>query len=252
MRGWLARRRCKELRKHRPPADPRLKRTWAAERLEESTSKLVAEMDAERGDLDRLFAELDASLALSRAVCDELTGPAARRLQERLEVRRPVWTPRFLSLEPVRPRPLLVMPACSLVRAPPQAAEVGHYDGGASSGVAAADGRRFDHLLRQREREEQLEEEQRRLDGEHGSSAAATAREGERLRPQASRAADDSGVQAQAAAQQQQPEVDWPAVVQRAKARGTTECPICIGRLNRKGQAGQSLPGGPFASALRP
>lgn len=38
------------------------------------------------GDLDALFAEMDAALAISRAACDAVDGPAAQRLQERMRV----------------------------------------------------------------------------------------------------------------------------------------------------------------------
>jgi hypothetical protein len=54
-----------------------------------SSAYCVRHREAERGDIDALFAELDASLALSRSVHDELVGPrAAQRLQERLQVGR--------------------------------------------------------------------------------------------------------------------------------------------------------------------
>lgn len=33
--------------------------------------------------------------------------------------------------------------------------------------------------------------------------------------------------------------VNWQQVVSRAKARGNVECPICIGRLSRRGDAGE-------------
>lgn len=44
-------------------------------------------------------------------------------------------------------------------------------------------------------------------------------------------ASDRDGVSVAAA-------VDWDDVLKRAKARGVTECPICIGRLHRRGAAG--------------
>jgi hypothetical protein len=91
VRAWRARRRYRQLRRHRPPADPALRRQWAAERLEESSRQLVADMDSARGDIDALFAELDASLAVSRAALDQLVAPAAQRLAQRLQVRVRGW-----------------------------------------------------------------------------------------------------------------------------------------------------------------
>lgn len=56
------------MRRQRPPADERLYRKWCADRLEEETQALLKGIEDETGDLDDLFAELDATLAHSRQV----------------------------------------------------------------------------------------------------------------------------------------------------------------------------------------
>ena len=53
-------------------ATARLKLRWAASRLAEDSDLMLADMDAERSEIDDLFAELDVELAASRQV-----GPAA-------------------------------------------------------------------------------------------------------------------------------------------------------------------------------
>lgn len=74
----------RHMRRHRPPQDPKLRRQWAADRLQEDSNRLLDDLEEQRGDLDELFAELDASLAYSRQVCDALAVPFAQRWQEQL------------------------------------------------------------------------------------------------------------------------------------------------------------------------
>ncbi|EFJ51279.1 hypothetical protein VOLCADRAFT_120500 [Volvox carteri f. nagariensis] len=83
-RGFVARRGYLEYRRHHPPRDEQLKKKWAAKRLQEENDRLLSAMDDEVGDLDDLFAELDASVAQSRAVCDAALRPLAARLQQGL------------------------------------------------------------------------------------------------------------------------------------------------------------------------
>lgn len=40
------------------PQDPRLRKAWAAERFAENSDRLLGNQEAERGDIDALFAEL--------------------------------------------------------------------------------------------------------------------------------------------------------------------------------------------------
>eukprot|EP00798_Chlamydomonas_sp_ICE-L_P019943 gene19943-26651_t len=70
VRGYLARLKYKKYRRHNAPSNPALKRKWASERLQEENDRMLKEMDDEVGDIDALFAELDASLAESRKVGD--------------------------------------------------------------------------------------------------------------------------------------------------------------------------------------
>ncbi|KAF5843673.1 hypothetical protein DUNSADRAFT_10849 [Dunaliella salina] len=85
VRGWLARKRVRELRKHNPPQDPRLLRRWAAERLEDESNKWINDMSKEQGDLDDLFAEFDQSLAISRSIFSQVPNPHHSRWQQGIE-----------------------------------------------------------------------------------------------------------------------------------------------------------------------
>mmetsp|Transcript_19885 Transcript_19885/g.55443 ORF Transcript_19885/g.55443 Transcript_19885/m.55443 type:complete len:399 (-) Transcript_19885:497-1693(-) len=87
IRGWLARKRVRELRKHNPPQDPRLLRRWAAERLEDESNKWISDMSKEQGDLDDLFAEFDQSLAMSRRIFSQVPNPQHSRWQQGMEAR---------------------------------------------------------------------------------------------------------------------------------------------------------------------
>eukprot|EP00198_Chlamydomonas_reinhardtii_P005246 XP_001694582.1 predicted protein [Chlamydomonas reinhardtii] len=81
-RGHAARRVYRELQRRHPPKDERLRKKWAAERLQEENDRLLSEMEDEVGDLDSLFAELDASVAKSREDCPICLGHISRRGNE--------------------------------------------------------------------------------------------------------------------------------------------------------------------------
>ncbi|KAL4856483.1 RING finger protein 32 [Chlorella vulgaris] len=72
-RGLLARRQFRALRRLLPPQHPTLKRRWCAEQLEEGSSRLVASVERGAGDIDALFAELNATAAAAGAVFSQLS-----------------------------------------------------------------------------------------------------------------------------------------------------------------------------------
>ncbi|DBA90568.1 TPA: RING finger protein 32, variant 2 [Trebouxia sp. C0004] len=72
VRGFLARKWYRHLRRHLPPSNPCLTRKWAAEQLQDNTGRLLKEMAAAQDNLDSLFAELDVSLAQSRQVFSQV------------------------------------------------------------------------------------------------------------------------------------------------------------------------------------
>ncbi|GLI69340.1 hypothetical protein VaNZ11_013926 [Volvox africanus] len=252
-RGFAARRQYKEYRRHNPPRDERLRKKWAAERLQEENDRLLSAMDDEVGDLDDLFAELDASVAQSRAVCDAALRPLAARLQQDL-IR---WAVSEADAE-TRAR--------TTVRA------------AAAPDSVPLDGRRTEHLssridtakeeeAKEEEGEEQgqpelpllecglvavtfTRQEQRQGDAV-GAGMAATSppQELATTDPTASTAAaaalmyTSSTVSAAVAAvapgrPATAAEVDWDAVMARARARGSLECPICLGDISRRGNEG--------------
>jgi hypothetical protein len=59
--------------------DPRLKRRWLEERIQEQSAALVKEVEEDRGDLDSFFAELDASVAASKAQMEQAEASFLRR-----------------------------------------------------------------------------------------------------------------------------------------------------------------------------
>jgi len=70
-KGHLVRVAYKKLRRTIPYRDPRLKRRWLEERIQEQSAALVKEVEDDRGDLDSFFAELDASVAASKAQMEQ-------------------------------------------------------------------------------------------------------------------------------------------------------------------------------------
>ncbi|KAJ9517624.1 hypothetical protein QJQ45_025042, partial [Haematococcus lacustris] len=208
VRGHLARKRYRELRKHHAPADPRLRRQWAAERLGESSSSLIQGLDSARGDLDALFAEMDAALALSRAVGDSLASSTAKRLQEQLQVQEALDSslqdmgpdpyphgrpppPTHLPPPPPSSGPTPQTPPAPQPQPPltPLAASMQHSRP-PGSGAAGRDAAGV------------------------GSSSGSEPRQG----------APGGGV-------------DWGRVQALARKRGEEECPICIGALARSSSA---------------
>lgn len=71
MRGWLCRKSFSRLLQDAPQAHG-LKRTWAAGQLSTVRQALTGLVQDAADDLDQLFAELDASLAVSRGMADPL------------------------------------------------------------------------------------------------------------------------------------------------------------------------------------
>ncbi|KAG2454100.1 hypothetical protein HYH02_001139 [Chlamydomonas schloesseri] len=232
-RGHAARRAYRELRRRNPPKDERLRKKWAAERLQEENDRLLSEMEDEVGDLDSLFAELDASVAKSREVCDAALRPLAARLQQ------------------------------GLLRA--AEAEVAAASGAGRGGGA---GRR-----RAPRDDDGGEDDDDDVDGgastpgrglalvESGTVAPAVARSGQQhLAMQLGRAglgvsaglgggaaaaagagsagAGGGGGEGPSGRPATAAEVDWDAVVARARARGTQDCPICLGHISRRGNEG--------------
>ncbi|KAG2486740.1 hypothetical protein HYH03_014666 [Edaphochlamys debaryana] len=217
-RGYAARRRYRELRRHQPPRDERLRKKWAAERLQEESDRLLSEMDDEVGDLDALFAELDASVAASRQVCDDALRPLAARLQQGLrreaEAEAEAESSRRLGLG-------------LGAGAGAGAGGSGSRAGSAAAGQRGAAGEEGATEARGRPRpplfESALVAPVRATAVGAGRGAASGA---------ASGSAPGPGRPASAA------EVDWDAVVARARARGSLECPICLGGISRRGKEG--------------
>ncbi|PNW78548.1 hypothetical protein CHLRE_09g392650v5 [Chlamydomonas reinhardtii] len=248
-RGHAARRVYRELQRRHPPKDERLRKKWAAERLQEENDRLLSEMEDEVGDLDSLFAELDASVAKSREVCDAALRPLAARLQQGL-----------------------------MREAAAEAAAAGAGGRGGTGRRRRAAGEYCDDSG---EDEEVDEEEGASASGrggrlalvESGTVAPAVARSGQQhLALQLGRAglgvslglgADGAGHAGGAAGAgaaaggaagavggvvgggggpgarpATAAEVDWDAVVARARARGTQDCPICLGHISRRGNEG--------------
>ncbi|GAX79225.1 hypothetical protein CEUSTIGMA_g6665.t1 [Chlamydomonas eustigma] len=215
VRSWLARRRYKEYCKKHAPKDPRLRRIWAAERLKEENDKLLAYAEEHDDDIDALFAELDANLAISRKVCEEISRPIARRLRSELEASEALhatlestsstWTVQ----EDRRPNhpPLPTMY--------PVPTTISGEDGGRDSYLrtssplhqlvqSASSSARVSHVMSR-------------------SSLLVTA-----VATAASPTANAWACEV----------VDWHAVVTKAKERGERDCPICIGALGRRGKMG--------------
>uniref|UniRef100_A0A383VUK5 Lon protease homolog n=1 Tax=Tetradesmus obliquus TaxID=3088 RepID=A0A383VUK5_TETOB len=71
VRGWLCRKSLSRLLQDAPQAHG-LKRTWAAGQLSTVRQALTGLVQDAADDLDQLFAELDASLAVSRGMADPL------------------------------------------------------------------------------------------------------------------------------------------------------------------------------------
>ncbi|KAG2432541.1 hypothetical protein HXX76_008886 [Chlamydomonas incerta] len=196
-RGHAARRAYRELRRHNPPKDERLRKKWAAERLQEENDRLLSKMEDEVGDLDSLFAELDASVAKSREVCDAALRPLAARLQQGLlrEAEAEAASGRAAGrLALVESDTVAPAVACSGQQH--LALQLGRAGLGVSAGLGAVAGA--------------------------GAAGAAGSGGGE----------GPAGRPASAAA------VDWDAVVARARARGTQDCPICLGHISRRGNEG--------------
>eukprot|EP00201_Polytomella_parva_P023523 CAMPEP_0175043932 /NCGR_PEP_ID=MMETSP0052_2-20121109/3494_1 /TAXON_ID=51329 ORGANISM="Polytomella parva, Strain SAG 63-3" /NCGR_SAMPLE_ID=MMETSP0052_2 /ASSEMBLY_ACC=CAM_ASM_000194 /LENGTH=563 /DNA_ID=CAMNT_0016307111 /DNA_START=142 /DNA_END=1829 /DNA_ORIENTATION=- len=82
-RGCMARREFRRRRRMVPPKDERLRRQWAVDRIQEESSSLLKEMADEVGDLDALFEELDAAVAVNRKVCDALEKPLEQARRKR-------------------------------------------------------------------------------------------------------------------------------------------------------------------------
>ncbi|GLC35394.1 hypothetical protein PLESTB_000569400 [Pleodorina starrii] len=282
-RGFAARRRYQEHRRHNPPRDERLRKKWAAERLQEENDRLLSAMDDEVGDLDDLFAELDASVAASRAVCDAALRPLAARLQQ--DLIREVVSEAGAPVSELRPQ---------------AAARAAAAAGGSGSGRGWLDGRAADLGVEQEEEEEDDGAEGASSTGANGATrgqlpllesdlvapaiitrsgqrgpglgantatsstrgaaagpsgggdgggggsgspaGAAAAAAGALMYTSSVSAPAPAAAAADAAAAPGRPataaEVDWDAVVARARARGSLECPICLGSISRRGNEG--------------
>lgn len=233
-RGHLARKKYKELRRHNPPKfSEAARRRWAAERLEEESEKMIKEMEGERGDMDDLFAELDAGLKQSREACEAVDSRHVAAIYSRLERQEEEEQRLFRSgwergsdgsdVEVEAGGRLTAVDNGSLLG--------GHNEGGASGSIAMRDG------------------EGRGGRGGGASCSSSTpiesatrsslAREANRQIPSPqqrrtvlplsmSGGKDEDGV-------------DWGIILARGKERqaaGEEACPICIGPIGRRGQSG--------------
>ncbi|GIL96363.1 hypothetical protein Vretimale_2221, partial [Volvox reticuliferus] len=250
-RGFAARRRYKEYRRHNPPRDELLRKKWAAERLQEENDRLLSAMDDEVGDLDDLFAELDASVAQSRAVCDAALRPLAARLQQDLireavseaeaEVRprtaaRAVAAPGSLPLdgrgtEHLSSRIDTAAPAASVAEEAAGPLALPLLECGLVAFTFAPQEQRQGDAAGEGTAATPSPQEQA-ITGPTTSTAAAAALMYTSSAGSAAAAAAAPGRPATAA------EVDWDAVMARARARGSLECPICLGDISRRGNEG--------------
>ena len=78
-RGMQARRHCSALRRLLPPRDPVLRRRWCVQHAQEGVALLVDSVDRDAGDIDKLFAELDAAAAAAGEAYSQLAARTIRR-----------------------------------------------------------------------------------------------------------------------------------------------------------------------------
>ncbi|GFR45225.1 hypothetical protein Agub_g6622 [Astrephomene gubernaculifera] len=257
-RGHAARRRYRQLRRHRPPRDEQLRKKWAAERLQEDTDRLLSAMEEEVGDLDDLFAELDASVAASRQLCDQaLLRPLAARLQQREAEEREAAEGRGRGRrrgsgggeeeeeEEREERGGVRTPLLDSSLAAPSLSST--PSALAATRVAAATASSRQQHSRQvgddggsASSDDDEDDESGNAGGGGGGGGGRGAGAGgggrgdgdNRTVAAALAAAGAAGRPATAA------DVDWAGVVAKAKSRGSLECPICLGHISRRGNEG--------------
>ena len=221
-RGHLARRRYKELRRHNPPKySEALRRRWAAERLDEESSKLIEEMEEERGDLDDLFRELDAGLQASRDASDAVDRTHAAAIYSRLE-----------RQEEEEERRRFRGDSPDLIET---LEEGGRQRMGLDGSSEEAAGTSTQSMREDVVHDSSYDPIRPGTSGGNGEDAASINRPcsipvvGGEVGP---------GSQVGSGSQVGPGSVDWPSVLAQGKQRGEDTCPICIGNLGRRGNGG--------------